>query len=166
MPGVVRGYRVRQRGRVSPLFFVQVSLVPVDDVPVEPTVEQNWPARAAPREGAWEDQRARVSPGRLRQRAQAPPEVRPTVPVALQKPPIRTVPATVAVAAGALVGAGVVWCRARAEALWATVAAFLVPPHPVSVTATPSATPVSTSGRFMSSPDSQLVPRLQIPVRD
>jgi hypothetical protein len=34
-------YFVRQRGRVSPAFLVQVSFVPVDDVPLEPAGEQN-----------------------------------------------------------------------------------------------------------------------------
>jgi hypothetical protein len=34
------GYFVRQRGRLSPAFFVQVSLVPVDDFVVEPAGEQ------------------------------------------------------------------------------------------------------------------------------
>jgi hypothetical protein len=79
-----RTYFVRQRGRFSPAFFVQVSFAPVDELAVDPAREQYCPARTPPCAGAWECQRARVSPGRFWQRAQPPFFVLPTVPVDLQ----------------------------------------------------------------------------------
>ena len=99
---------------------------------------------------------------RLAQRAQVPLEVLPTVPVALQKPPTRTVPPTVAVAAGARVAAGL-WCRALAEALSATVAAFLPPPHPVSIDGGAQGDARQDERTIHLVPRFDLVPRLQVP---
>ena len=147
---------------MSPRFFVQVSFVPVGDVAFEPSREQNWPARAPPCAGLAEYQRARLSPGFFWQRAHAPVVVLPTVPVVAQNPPTRTVPGTVAEAAGAAPGGR---CRTLAVGLWAMVAAFLLPPHPVSAMAALRAIPVKRSGRFIWSPDSS-GPGPQLRLRD
>jgi hypothetical protein len=141
-----RRYFVCQRARVSPRFLLQTSLVPFDAVAVLPVAEQNWPALAAPPGAEFcAYQRGRASPGFLAQRAQEPVVVLPTEPAMPQNRPTFTAPRTVVEACGT----GLRVAAPDGRAVFAIVVACFLPPQPVSTVTALSATPVSTSGRFM-----------------
>jgi hypothetical protein len=146
----VPGYFARQRGRFSPVFFRHTSLAPEDDLAVEPAGEQNSPGRTTRLRGAgaWEYQRGRVSPPRLRQRAHDPVAVLPTAFAVVQNRPTFTTPETVIDARGA--AGGLAYGRVvPGDALAAIRDACFFPPHPVNATAVVSTKPVRTSGRFI-----------------